>query len=694
MGVENVPAATVEFYAGAPNANAPGEALSPSLHRPQCVVQGLGPDGRRDRVLNGGTPMSQSFRNLSIAVKLGAPLLAVVLLCFAGFALLISREAHHSAVEQTLLSAEQSIHRLKLLRGYYAKNVVAPVKAASEMKVHFEHADRSDTIPLPATMLHDLSRLIREDGQNTVLRLYSRYPFPNRAGRELDVFAQDALTFLEENPDERFAREEETDEGTLIRLAISDKMSVQACVTCHNAHPDTPKADWALGDVRGVLEVSTRVDPQLAAVMGGRVRSMAGGLALIALLAVGGVAFPALRAIRTRLGRLAEQFESAVEGDLTRAIHSESRDEVGQIQDRFASLVDGLREGLGEIHDRSEQVNRAADVLTSVSKAMASDVDTTTERYDSASESFQQLEQGIGVVAGAVEESSAHVRDVAAAIEETSTNLSEINRSSHEIQGDVENVVTSLDTMRDSLGALVQRAESAAQMTNNASQSAEQANDIVKVLGSSASEIGKVVDTINDIAGQTNLLALNATIEAASAGEAGRGFAVVANEVKELAKQTAQSTDDIRTRVEEMQQNTGRSIEAIREIVEAIEEINVVSQGIADEVRAQGDAAQQVSGLSRSLEQSSGVITHNVEQAYTGSAQISKTCAELANGSNEIASGAAHASEQAHSVSSLLAEFSARIRGNSESTQKVDAAAEELVLLAAQLDTVVNRFRV
>ena len=76
-------------------------------------------------------------------------------------------------------------------------------------------------------------------------------------------------------------------------------------------------------------------------------------------------------------------------------------------------------------------------------------------------------------------------------------------------------------------------------------------------LGANAVQIGKVVELIQGIAAQTNLLALNATIEAASAGEAGKGFAVVAGEVKELAKQTAQATDEIRQRVLSIQQGTG-----------------------------------------------------------------------------------------------------------------------------------------
>ena len=83
----------------------------------------------------------------------------------------------------------------------------------------------------------------------------------------------------------------------------------------------------------------------------------------------------------------------------------------------------------------------------------------------------------------------------------------------------------------------------------------------IEQLGSAANDIGKVIDEIQDIAEQTNLLALNATIEAARAGDAGKGFAVVATEVKELAKQTAAATEDIRKRIVGIQGSTAEAVQ-------------------------------------------------------------------------------------------------------------------------------------
>jgi methyl-accepting chemotaxis protein len=93
-------------------------------------------------------------------------------------------------------------------------------------------------------------------------------------------------------------------------------------------------------------------------------------------------------------------------------------------------------------------------------------------------------------------------------------------------------------------------------------------------LDGSSSEIGEVLRLIQTIAEQTNLLALNATIEAARAGEAGKGFAVVANEVKELAKQTADATESIGAKVVSMQQDTSAAVTSIKQFGEIIQEVD------------------------------------------------------------------------------------------------------------------------
>ena len=117
-------------------------------------------------------------------------------------------------------------------------------------------------------------------------------------------------------------------------------------------------------------------------------------------------------------------------------------------------------------------------------------------------------------------------------------------------------------------------------------------------IASAAEQIGNVVSLIRDIAEQTNLLALNATIEAARAGELGKGFAVVAAEVKALASQTAKATQDISEQITGVQNYTRSAVSSIREISDAVAEINQVTTSIASAVEEQ-QAALQCLGLRR-----------------------------------------------------------------------------------------------
>jgi len=128
-------------------------------------------------------------------------------------------------------------------------------------------------------------------------------------------------------------------------------------------------------------------------------------------------------------------------------------------------------------------------------------------------------------------------------------------------------------------------------------------------------KIGEVVNLISDIAEQTNLLALNATIEAARAGEAGKGFAVVANEVKSLATQTANATDEISTQISTIQAETQNSVEAIEGISSIINQVNEIASSIASAVEQQGAATQE--------------IARNAQEAASGTQQVNDNIADV-----------------------------------------------------------------
>lgn len=200
-------------------------------------------------------------RNYIRTAKIVLPIMGLFTLFLVMY---ISNTTYNQTVANNVESAKSTIDQYRLLRKYYTGNVVTKVIKTGAIQASFEHRGKTDTIPLPATMIHELSELLAQESDGTQLKIYSAYPFPNRTNRKLDTFAENALAAIADNPDDVYVETDLTPGKEHVRVAIADKLVAKACVDCHNDHPDTPKADWRLGDVRGVLEASVPISGPLA----------------------------------------------------------------------------------------------------------------------------------------------------------------------------------------------------------------------------------------------------------------------------------------------------------------------------------------------------------------------------------------------------------------------------------------------
>jgi methyl-accepting chemotaxis protein len=204
------------------------------------------------------------------------------------------------------------------------------------------------------------------------------------------------------------------------------------------------------------------------------------------------------------------------------------------------------------------------------------------------------------------------------ALEQIARQTVTLSSTSTQVHENIQTVATGVKEMHVSIQEIARNSSEAARVANNAVINTGNATASMEKLSASSLEIGKVIKVITSIAEQTNLLALNATIEAARAGEAGKGFAVVANEVKELAKETARSTDDISRKIEIIQADTKHAVTELGEISAIINQVNEYQNSIASAVEEQSVTVHEIA---RNADEAAGACANivnnlNEEEAH------------------------------------------------------------------------------
>ena len=165
-----------------------------------------------------------------------------------------------------LISARSYANTLESIRSFYTSEVVARVPRDSVTVSHnYKHIENA--IPLPATLTINLAKEIGRRSDGFSVRLYSNHPFPWRLeSGEQDDFEKRAFQKLSDDPSEPYYEFEQSQDGGYLRYATADIMRPD-CVGCHNTHPETPKKDWKVGDLRGVLEISLPMRAPLKTIM-------------------------------------------------------------------------------------------------------------------------------------------------------------------------------------------------------------------------------------------------------------------------------------------------------------------------------------------------------------------------------------------------------------------------------------------
>ncbi|MEJ2040372.1 MAG: methyl-accepting chemotaxis protein [Desulfosarcinaceae bacterium] len=329
--------------------------------------------------------------------------------------------------------------------------------------------------------------------------------------------------------------------------------------------------------------------------------------------------------ISKRLKQMIAFSERLAGGDFSRQMRIAAKDEIGMAGGALNRMVDTL----GGVF---REVNNGVGTLNSSSKSLAEIASQLTEVSDQTSAKSR-------VVAGGAGQLSTNMDGIATASEEASTNVNIAASSVEEMSHTVKDIAKSSDNARNIAEDAVARAQSASRKVDQ--------------LGLAASAISNVIEVINEISDQTNLLALNATIEAARAGEAGKGFAVVANEIKELARQTATATGEIKVKVDGIQTASTQTMEDIKAISNVIDEINsiisVISAAVDEQSTAAGDISENVGQVSQGI----GAVNANIADGAVVTQQITKEIDEVSASAGNLSISSSQVSVSANDLQKL-----------------------------------------
>jgi methyl-accepting chemotaxis protein len=350
-------------------------------------------------------------------------------------------------------------------------------------------------------------------------------------------------------------------------------------------------------------------------------------LGALALVVVGIGVFIIARSVARPLSIITATIKRVAEGaENVDVPHTDRGDEIGALARAIQIFKDAM--------ERNRKLNSQALLDSRAREQRAMHIETSVESFRGA----------IGDVLRAVTDNAAAMRDTAESITKAASDASgraiAAASATEQASSNVFSVASAAEQLSASVQEIGRQVRHSASVVEQAGLRTEKSITEIESLAAATQRIDGVLNLIQAIAEQTNLLALNATIEAARAGDAGRGFAVVAHEVKTLAGQTAKATAEIGQNVNLIQSSTRNAVDAVREIGNAVSDINDVTSNIAGAVGQQDAATREISANAQLAAQGNETLVANIGSLSQAIGETNKTATSVLSASSDLTSTA------------------------------------------------------